>query len=142
MKNLEVTSILGETKTLQDLSAGKDFLVIGLYNMDCEHCIKKSKIFIAENNKKLFQESSICNYVGIMQGELQENSEIREFAEEYGYQFSGDSRTDLTKSEFIRTVFPDMKFFFPTTIIVNKKGDVIKRYNTDLGPQTALAYCQ
>ncbi len=136
----EIQSIGGDKIKFNQLQNGKRFLVIGLYDSDCPLCIAKAKIFTESKNKSFFQNSDTCQYVGIVQGEPTDN-DMKEFALEYGFQFEGSAKDDISRSDFVSQVL-DEGFEFPTTIVVDEAGDIVKSFDKDLGPQTAVSYCQ
>lgn len=138
--NITVSSPSGQSATLSQLQGDKKYLVLGFFNSNCPLCEFKADAFNQKSQQKLIGESTSCKYIAIVNGALDPWKGRSFFYNSYVAQIQGHEH-DVSNSAFISTVFPE-GFEFPTTLVIDSKGDIILNRHHDLGPQTALTYCR
>ncbi len=132
-----VTVSSGQAVGLAKLQNSKPFLVIGFFNANCEHCQSKAEFLSHPASLDIVQKSSFCSFAAVAKGGAAAWSRFPEFYKNYIVEESPQHSNVL-----LETILFPQGLSYPATAIIDDKGNVIKRFQKDDGPQALFSYCK
>ena len=125
----------GQVAQLSSLQQSKAFLVVALFDTDCQFCRTKSDAFNQQSAQSLLAGSSKCSFVSVIKNSSAAYAQKQVFMQNFAV-----TGAESATAALYQAAFPQ-GFTYPATLVIDQSGTVVEARSADFGPQTALSYC-